>query len=45
MACEFHQARDFLLEATVVALLIIELVFLFQGKSLERPVREPPVVY
>ena len=30
---EFHQARAFLLEATVVAILIIELVFLFRGKG------------
>jgi hypothetical protein len=33
MAGEFHQARAFLLEAMVVAILIIELVFLFRGKS------------
>jgi len=30
---EFHQARAFVLEATVVAILIIELVFLFRGKG------------
>ncbi len=33
MAGEFHQARAFLLEVMVVAILIIELVFLFRGKS------------
>lgn len=33
MIGEFHQARAFLLEAMVVAILIIELVFLFRGKS------------
>jgi hypothetical protein len=31
MVGEFHQARAFLLEAMVVAILIIELVFLFRG--------------
>ena len=30
---EFHQARAFLLEALIVIILIIELVFLFRGKS------------
>jgi len=30
---EFHQARTFVLEVMVVAILIIELVFLFRGKS------------
>ncbi len=33
MVGEFHQARTFLLEVMVVAILIIELVFLFRGKS------------
>jgi hypothetical protein len=33
MAAEFHQARAFLLEAMVVAILILELVFLFRGKG------------
>jgi hypothetical protein len=33
MVGEFHQARAFVLEAMVVAILIIELVFLFQGKA------------
>jgi hypothetical protein len=33
MVGEFHQARAFLLEAMVVAILIIELVFLFRGKG------------
>lgn len=33
MAGEFHQARAFLLEAMVVAILIIELVFLFRGNG------------
>lgn len=33
MAGEFHQARAFVLEVMVVAILIIELVFLFRGKS------------
>jgi len=33
MTGEFHQARTFLLEVMVVAILIIELVFLFRGKS------------
>lgn len=33
MVNEFHQARAFLLEVMVVAILIIELVFLFRGKS------------
>jgi len=32
MAGEFHQARAFILEVMVVAILIIELVFLFRGK-------------
>jgi hypothetical protein len=32
MVDEFHQARGFLLEMMVVAILIIELVFLFRGK-------------
>lgn len=33
MVGEFHQARTFVLEVMVVAILIIELVFLFRGKS------------
>ena len=33
MSAEFHQARGFVLELTVVAILIIELVFLFRGKG------------
>ena len=33
MIGEFHQARAFLLEVMVVIILIIELVFLFRGKS------------
>ncbi len=33
MVEEFHQARAFILEAVVVAILIIELVFLFRGKG------------
>jgi hypothetical protein len=33
MIAEFHQARAFLLEAMVVAILILELVFLFRGKG------------
>jgi hypothetical protein len=33
MVEEFHQARTFVLEVMVVAILIIELVFLFRGKS------------
>lgn len=33
MVEEFHQARTFVLELMVVAILIIELVFLFRGKS------------
>lgn len=33
MVNEFHQSRAFVLEAMVVAILIIELVFLFRGKS------------
>lgn len=32
MVNEFHQARAFVLEAMVVAILLIELVFLFRGK-------------
>ena len=32
MQNEFHQARGFVLEMMVVAILIIELVFLFRGK-------------
>lgn len=33
MVDEYHQARAFLLELMVVAILIIELVFLFEGKG------------
>jgi hypothetical protein len=33
MVDEFHQARGFVLELMVVAILIIELVFLFKGKG------------
>ena len=33
MIGEFHQARAFLLEAMVVIILVIELIFLFRGKS------------
>jgi hypothetical protein len=33
MVGEFHQARAFLLEVMVVAILIIDLVFLFRGKG------------
>lgn len=33
MVEEFHQARTFVLEVMVVAILIIELAFLFKGKS------------
>lgn len=33
MVGEFHQARTFVLEAMVVAILIIELIFLFRGKG------------
>ena len=33
MVDEFHQARAFVLEVMVVAILIIELVFLFEGKG------------
>jgi len=33
MIGEFHQARAFVLELMVVIILIIELVFLFRGKS------------
>ena len=33
MVGEFHQARTFLLEVMVVAILIIDLVFLFRGKG------------
>jgi len=33
MIGEFHQARAFLLEVMVVIILIIELIFLFRGKS------------
>ena len=33
MISEFHQARAFLLEAMVVIILVIELIFLFRGKS------------
>jgi hypothetical protein len=33
MVNEFHQAREFLLELMVVIILIIEIVFLFRGKS------------
>jgi hypothetical protein len=33
MIAEFHQVRGFLLEVMVVAILIIELVFLFRGKG------------
>jgi hypothetical protein len=33
MVGEFHQARTFVLELMVVAILIIELVFLFRGKG------------
>jgi hypothetical protein len=33
MVDEFHQARTFVLELMVVAILIIELVFLFRGKG------------
>jgi hypothetical protein len=33
MEAEFHQARGFVLELMVVAILIIELVFLFRGKG------------
>ena len=33
MVEEFHQARAFVLELMVVAILIIELVFLFEGKG------------
>ncbi|HWF11697.1 MAG TPA: hypothetical protein VG297_24685 [Bryobacteraceae bacterium] len=33
MVSEFHQARAFVLEATVVAILVIELVLLFRGKA------------
>jgi hypothetical protein len=32
MVEQFNQSRGFLLEATVVLILIIELVFLFEGK-------------
>jgi uncharacterized Rmd1/YagE family protein len=33
MINEFHQARAFLLELMVVIILIIEIVFLFRGKT------------
>jgi hypothetical protein len=33
MVNEFHQGRTFVLEATVVAILVIELVMLFRGKG------------
>ena len=33
MVNEFHHARAFVLEATVVAILVIELVLLFRGKG------------
>jgi hypothetical protein len=33
MVNEFHQARAFVLEAMVVAILVIELVYLFRGKG------------
>jgi hypothetical protein len=33
MVSEFHQSRAFLLELAVVAILIVELVFLFRGKG------------
>jgi hypothetical protein len=33
MISEFHQARAFVLELMVVIILVIELIFLFRGKS------------
>jgi competence protein ComGC len=33
MVNEFHQRRAFFLEAMVVVILIIEIVFLFRGKG------------
>jgi hypothetical protein len=30
---QFHQARGFLLEFIVVLILVIELIFLFRGKT------------
>jgi hypothetical protein len=33
MMDQFHQGRAFLLELMVVIILVIELVFLFRGKS------------
>ena len=33
MVNEFHQARAFVLEIMVVAILIIELIFLFRGQT------------
>jgi competence protein ComGC len=34
MVDQFHQSRAFVLELMVVIILIIDLVFLFRGKSL-----------